>query len=86
MRLDVFDTRTGAQHTDMSDRGPDSVKERIESQLDQFLGEDSDLRPAQTDKLTISSMKTPDSSGAHKSGPDDTSLSAAIMMSETALP
>jgi hypothetical protein len=28
---------TGAQHTELSDRGPDSVKERIQATLDQFL-------------------------------------------------
>jgi hypothetical protein len=28
---------TGAQHTEMSDRGPDSVKEKIQAALDQFL-------------------------------------------------
>jgi len=28
---------TGAQHTDMSDRGPESLKERIQAQLDKFL-------------------------------------------------
>jgi hypothetical protein len=41
---------TGAQHTDLSDRGPDSVKEKIQSTLDQFLGEpaSSDLAPADT--------------------------------------
>jgi hypothetical protein len=31
--------RTDAQHTDMSDRGPEDVKRRIQSTLDQFLGE-----------------------------------------------
>jgi pimeloyl-ACP methyl ester carboxylesterase len=45
--------KTGAQHTDMSDRGPDNVKERIQSTLDQFLSDDSDLRPAATDDLKI---------------------------------
>jgi hypothetical protein len=53
--------KTGAQHTDMSDRGPEAVKEKIQSALDQFLSDDSDLRPAPTDKLTIASSKrTPD--------------------------
>lgn len=32
---------TGAQHTDMSDRGPDSVKEGIETTLDKFLSGDA---------------------------------------------
>ena len=30
--------RTKFQHTEMSDRGPDSVKEKIQATLDQFLG------------------------------------------------
>ena len=39
---------TGAQHTDLSDRGPDSVKGKIQATLDQFLGDSaaSDLAPA----------------------------------------
>jgi pimeloyl-ACP methyl ester carboxylesterase len=41
---------TGAQHTDMSDRGPDSVKERIQATLDHFLRDSasSALAPADT--------------------------------------
>jgi len=37
---------TGALHTELSDRGPDSVKERIQATLNKFLGEtaSSDLR------------------------------------------
>src|SRR6202022_2655060 len=31
--------KTKFQHTDMSDRGPDSVKETIQATLDQFLGD-----------------------------------------------
>ncbi len=52
-RTGIEVVKTGFQHTDMSDRGPEHVKERIEATLDQFLSEDSDLRPAPTDKLTI---------------------------------
>src|SRR3984885_8129855 len=33
--------RTGYQHTDMSDRGPEQVKETIEGMLDKFLDDDS---------------------------------------------
>lgn len=33
--------KTGAQHADMSDRGPDSVKESIETALDNFLSGDT---------------------------------------------
>src|SRR5579871_5983800 len=41
---------TGALHTDLSDRGPDSVKERIQATLNNFLGESavSDLAPVDT--------------------------------------
>ena len=41
---------TGALHTDLSDRGPDSVKEKIQATLDQFLSSSasSDLTPANT--------------------------------------
>jgi len=48
--------RTDAQHTDMSDRGPDSVKTKIQDTLDHFLSEDSssNLRPANTNKLIVS--------------------------------
>jgi hypothetical protein len=43
---------TGFQHTDMSDRGPDSAKEKIQATLDQFLGDSasSELAPAATDE------------------------------------
>ena len=48
--------KTEAQHTDMSDRGPDSVKESIQSLLDKFLSDSasSDLSPADTSKPLIS--------------------------------
>ena len=48
--------RTEAQHTDMSDRGPAVVKERIQAALEQFLngGGSSDLTPARTDRPAIS--------------------------------
>ena len=41
---------TGALHTDLSDRGPDAVKEKIQATLDQFLrsSASSDLTPADT--------------------------------------
>jgi Chlorophyllase enzyme len=41
---------TGALHTQLSDRGPDTVKERIQATLNKFLGEaaSSDLRAANT--------------------------------------
>ena len=50
--------KTKFQHTDMSDRGPDSVKETIQATLDQFLGDPaaSDLAPAHTDKPLIAKL------------------------------
>ncbi|HZV06044.1 MAG TPA: hypothetical protein VE999_13280 [Gemmataceae bacterium] len=41
---------TGALHTELSDRGPDSVKERIQATLNKFLGEtaSSDLQASNT--------------------------------------
>src|SRR6266853_5648286 len=52
---------TEFQHTDMSYRGPDSVKERIQATLDQFLsdGATSDLAPVNTDRLIVTSLGPP---------------------------
>src|SRR5882762_8316991 len=52
---------TEFQHTDMSDRGPDSVKERIQATLDQFLsdGAASDLAPVNTDRLIVTNLGPP---------------------------
>ena len=46
--IDIINT--GAQHTELSDRGPDSVKEKIQATLDQFLRNNasSELAPADT--------------------------------------
>jgi hypothetical protein len=39
--------KTGYQHTDMSDRGPDEVKSEIAGMLDKFLDEtDNEVTPA----------------------------------------
>jgi hypothetical protein len=48
--------KTNAQHTDLSDRGPDSVKENIQATLDHFLSDSaaSELAPANSDKPLIS--------------------------------
>ena len=48
--------RTKFQHTDMSDRGPDRVKEQIQATLDRFLSDSaaSELAPVNTDKLIVS--------------------------------
>jgi alpha/beta hydrolase fold len=46
--------QTGYQHTDMSDRGPDNVKNTIQGMLDKFLDDDSPLKPVEssTPKIT----------------------------------
>ncbi|HEY7842349.1 MAG TPA: alpha/beta fold hydrolase [Bradyrhizobium sp.] len=46
--IDIINT--GALHTELSDRGPDSVKEKIQATLDKFLRDTSvsDLAPADT--------------------------------------
>jgi len=52
---------TKFQHTDMSDRGPDAVKETIQAALDHFLG-DSDTRelaPADSDELIVVKLGPP---------------------------
>lgn len=56
--IDIVNTKF--QHTDMSDRGPDSVKERIQATLDQFLSDNatSELAPVSTDKLIVSNPGT----------------------------
>ncbi len=51
--IDIVNTQF--QHTDMSDRGPYSVKERIQATLDEFLskGSSSELAPAPTDNPIV---------------------------------
>lgn len=53
--------KTQFQHTDMSDRGPSAVKERIQASLDRFLngGGSSDLAPAGTDELIVNNPGAP---------------------------
>jgi dienelactone hydrolase len=54
--------RTQFQHTDMSDRGPYSVRERIQATLDSFLGGDgssSELAPAPTDNPIVTNAGAP---------------------------
>jgi pimeloyl-ACP methyl ester carboxylesterase len=50
--------KTKFQHTWMSDRGPDSAKEKIQSTLEQFLSSDtsSDLSPAPTENPRIAQL------------------------------
>src|SRR3979409_1405360 len=53
--------KTNAQHTDMSDRGPDAVKETIQATLDHFLGDSaaSELAPADSDELIVVKLGPP---------------------------
>ena len=53
--------KTPFQHTEMSDRGPDSVKEKIQGTLDRFLGgsSSSELSPNNTDKPLVSNRPAP---------------------------
>ena len=57
--IDIVHTKF--QHTWMSDRGPDSAKERIQATLDEFLGNgnSSELAPAPTDDLIINNAGAP---------------------------
>ena len=54
--IDIVNTKF--QHTDMSDRGPDSVKEKIQATLDRFLSDSatSELTPANTDAPIVISL------------------------------
>lgn len=45
--------KTGFQHVDMSDRGPDKVKTSIQETLDKFLADDSKLGPVDTKKIDV---------------------------------
>jgi hypothetical protein len=45
--------RTGFQHNDMRDTGPDEAKASIQDMLDKFIEDDSPLRP-----VTISPLMT----------------------------
>jgi hypothetical protein len=61
-RADGIDIiRTRFQHTWLSDRGPDSAKERIQATLDEFLGKGnaSELAPADTDNLIVNNTGMP---------------------------
>jgi dienelactone hydrolase len=58
-RVDIINTQF--QHTWMSDRGPDSAKERIQATLDEFLGNGSasELAPADTNNLIVTNAGAP---------------------------
>jgi hypothetical protein len=58
-RIDVVHTQF--QHTWMSDRGPDTAKEKIQAALDEYLGSGhaSDLAPANTDNPIVTNAGAP---------------------------
>lgn len=65
---------TGLQHTEMSDRGPEAAKTKIEGMLDKFLDDDSVLAPVDTTKPKIAepgpvAQYAPRRSGATKAVP-----------------
>jgi hypothetical protein len=57
--IDIVTTKF--QHTDMSDRGPDTVKETIQATLDHFLSDSasSELTPVATDDPIVSNAGAP---------------------------
>ena len=57
--IDIVNTQF--QHTDMSDRGPYAVKDRIQATLDKFLSGASSIKlaPAPTDNLIVSNAGAP---------------------------
>ena len=57
--IDIVQTQF--QHTWMSDRGPDSAKERIQATIDEFLGNGnaSELAPVDTDRLIVTNAGAP---------------------------
>jgi hypothetical protein len=57
--IDIVATKF--QHTDMSDRGPDRMKEQIQATLDHFLGDSgsSELTPAAADDPIVSNAGAP---------------------------
>jgi hypothetical protein len=68
--------KTPFQHTQMSDRGPDSVKEKIQEALDHFLSDSSssELSPNNTDNVLIA--KPP---AANTPAPNATTPAAPIV-------
>lgn len=57
--IDIVNTQF--QHTDMSDRGPSYVKDKMQATLDKFLseGNSSEVAPAPTDNLIASNSGAP---------------------------
>ncbi len=57
--IDIVNTKF--QHTDMSDRGPEAVKETIQATLDHFLSDSasSELAPVNTTELIVTKLGLP---------------------------
>src|SRR2546423_156123 len=51
--------RTGFQHNDMRDTGPDAAKASIQDMLDKFLADDNPLKPVDTTKVPPALMTEP---------------------------
>jgi pimeloyl-ACP methyl ester carboxylesterase len=67
--------RTKFQHTQMSDRGPSSVKDQIQGDLDKFLNSTSELSPTPTDNLLIA-KRPPSNQAAPKQPAQDQNASS----------
>jgi hypothetical protein len=75
--------KTPFQHTQMSDRGPDSVKEKIQEALDHFLSDSSssELSPNNTDNLLIAKPPAPT---PNKPAPSATAPAAPVVANPAA--
>src|SRR5258705_13041512 len=56
MKAGIDIVRTDAQHTDMSDRGPDSIKTSIQIAVDKFLNENSDSKLSRQEPQKIRAL------------------------------
>jgi hypothetical protein len=72
--------KTPFQHTQMSDRGPDSVKEKIQEALDRFLNDStsSELSPNNTDYPLIAKPASPATTAPSATAPRATAPRAAV--------
>lgn len=63
--------KTPFQHTQMSDRGPDSVKQKIQEALDHFLSDSSssELSPNNTDNVLIAKPPAPNTPAPNATTP-----------------
>src|SRR5665213_3649417 len=79
--------KTPFQHTEMSDRGPDSVKEKIQEALDHFLTDtSSELSPNNTDNLLIAKPPAPNAAAPAQAATPAPAAAAAPMPAPAAPP